>query len=61
MPARSEITPPAAANRYGTAIRRVWMMKMIAIIVGSPYRAPRAQQLSNFWNRRGHGDDHDCL
>src|SRR5258708_34218378 len=61
MPARSEITPPAAANRYGTAIRRVWMTKTIAIIARSPYRASRAQKLVYLGNRRGDGDDHHCL
>src|SRR5258708_17401635 len=61
MPARSEITPPAAANRYGTAIRRVWMTKTVAIIARSPYRASRAQKLVYLGNRRGDGDDHHCL
>src|SRR5262245_28284845 len=60
-PARSEITPPIAANMYGTAMRRVWMMKMSAIMSLHLRRSASANEGADLGHRRRHGDDHHGL
>ena len=61
-PARSAIAPPAAANRYGTAMRRVCARKSSALTLR---RLPPGHRAAQEPPHLGHGrrdrEDHDAL